>query len=94
MTRIRCGNDFAVDLNQIVAWSKSKRNQKEFINVYLAGADDAIYIYQESIGSLAFSRFHELLLDLFAIDLAAENNPSCDDDIDYSLVDELEDLPY
>lgn len=78
MTKIRCGDRIGVDLNQVAAWRKVKFKQsgteQEFIVLFFAGGDDGLCVYEESVGCQAFAYLHKLLLDRFAIDLAADNN--------------------
>ena len=77
--KIRCSDNLGVNLDQVVAWEKGKIDKsgekREFLSLYFAGADDALYVYQDSVGCQAFAYLHKLLLDRFAIDLAGDNNP-------------------
>ncbi len=77
MVKIRCGDNFGIDLNEVTAWSKSDQgqpNERELINLFLVGADCPIYVYRELVGCQAFTHLHKLLLDRFAIDLASSEN--------------------
>ncbi len=80
MTKIRCGDHTGIDLDQVVAWQKGKLKrsggEQEFLSLFFAGADNGLYIYQESVGRQAFDYLYKLLLDRFAFDLAlaADNN--------------------
>lgn len=76
MTKIRCGDNTGIDLDQVIAWRKTQRStgKEETLTLFFAGADDGFYVSQNSVGCQAFAYLHKLLLDLFAIDLAGENN--------------------
>ncbi len=82
--RIRCGDSFAIDLDQVVAWSKctNRPGKRELLNLFLSGADDAICVYQDIVGCQAFALLHKVLLEQFAIDLAATSNLPCTEESD------------
>ena len=97
MTKIRCGDNMGIDLDQVIAWSKGKvrlaLKPNEFLHLYLAGIDKPVSVAQDEIGCQAFAYLHKLLLDRFAIDLAGKSNLLCQDD-DSSVQDEPLELPF
>jgi hypothetical protein len=98
MSEIRCGDKIGINLNQVVAWSRSKTQWKEeVLSLYLSGAG-TVCVSQNIVGSQAFANLHKLLLDRFAIDLSASDNSL--EEVEYKSCDEedggikLEDISY
>jgi hypothetical protein len=97
MTKIRCGNELGIDLDQVTAWSKFKTEwQDEALTLYLSGGG-TLCVSQKILGCGAFTRLHNLLIERFTIVLPVDLPRVEQDknkDIGCNLVGELEDLPY
>jgi hypothetical protein len=92
MTKIQCGDSIGFDLDQVVLWERfTSKEEKKVLLLVFTGGTHSCEIPEDSVGSQAFSCLHKLLLDRFAIDLAATNDlPSLEED---TSVNEPLDLP-
>ena len=92
MTKIRCSDSIGIDLDQVIAWSKGKvrlaLENNEVLFLYVAGIDKPLSVEQDVIGCQAFAHLHKLLLDRFAIDLAAGTD--CPQSVDFEMTWSLE----
>ncbi len=77
MTRIRCGDDIAVDLDQVIAWKKltllNSPEGTEVLKLFFVGNSSDFSITSSAVGQEAFDCLHKLLTHRFPVDLAVES---------------------
>lgn len=79
MTKIRCGDSIALDLDQVVAWTKLEipehfNGGDKMLHLFFTGADGGFQISLSGVGEKAFNRLHKLLVARFAVDLVDDSS--------------------